>query len=62
MLIKQLKEVFDSVVDYDFITKKLHKTFLYYLVILLDTLHTIYNIEDYDSTKSLKLKKWIYFL
>ena len=48
-MVKQLKEVFDSVVDYDFITKKLHKTFLYYLVILLDTLHTIYNIEDYDE-------------
>jgi len=47
-VIKELKEIFDAVVRYDHLTKKLKKTFVYLLVMSLDKFHKNYKIEDYD--------------
>ena len=56
---KALSELFDSVIDYDNITKKLEKTFLYFITILLDTLYTIYNIKNYDKLVEAVYEIWI---
>tara|TARA_R110000765_G_scaffold13069_1_gene39599 strand:- start:27 stop:1337 length:1311 start_codon:yes stop_codon:yes gene_type:complete len=56
---KELVKVFDSIIDYDNITKKLEKSFLYCITIILDTLHTKYNIENYDDFVKEVYEIWI---
>jgi len=58
-MVGELKKIFDSIIDYDNITKKLEKSFLYFLTILLNTLHTKYNIEDYDEFVKELYEIWI---
>ena len=58
-MVNELKKIFDSIIDYDNITKKLEKSFLYFLTILLNTLHTKYNIEDYDKFVEELYEIWI---
>ena len=48
-VIKELKEIFDAVVNLDTVTKKLPKTFVYLLVIVLEKFNKNYKIEDYDD-------------
>ena len=58
-MLKELVKFFDSIIDYDNITKKLEKSFLYCITIILDTLHTKYNIENYDDFVKEVYEIWI---
>ena len=53
-LIKHLKKVFDSIIDFDDITKKQNKTIVYLLSLILLEIKDKYKIDDYD----LLVKYW----
>jgi hypothetical protein len=59
-LVNCIDKVFDAIIDYDdIITKKLEKTFLYFITVLFDTLYTVYNIKDYDKLVKEVYEIWV---